>query len=93
MAAKKETFNFRCTAQQEQVIREAALVKQKSMSAFILDQAYEAAQQVLRDQDRYRFSLTEKQWREFNAALDAPPEFLPALHKLLNTPSVLEKEA
>jgi uncharacterized protein (DUF1778 family) len=91
MSLKEETFNFRCTAQQEQVIRQAAQVKQKSMSAFILDQAYEAAQQVLMEQDRYHFSLTEQQWKEFIAALDAPPEHIPALHKLLNTPSVLER--
>ncbi len=92
MSTKEKTFNFRCTARQEQVIRQAAQVKQRSMSAFILDQAYEAAQQVLREQDHYRFSLSEQQWKEFNAALDAPPEHIPALHKLMNTPSVLEKE-
>jgi uncharacterized protein (DUF1778 family) len=93
MATKQEKFNLRWTAQQEQTIRQAAELKQKSVSAFILDQAYEAAQQVLRDQDRYHFSLTEQEWKEFSEALDAPPTRLPALHKLLNTPSVFEKEA
>lgn len=93
MAMKQEKFNLRWTAQQEQAIRRAAEVKQKSVSAFILDQAYEAAQQVLQDQDRYHFSLTEQQWNEFCAALDAPPKRIPALHRLMNTPSVFEKEA
>lgn len=93
MAMKQEKFNLRWTAQQEQVIRDAALVKQKSVSAFILDQAYEAAQQVLREQDHFHFSLTEEQWKEFCAALDAPPKPNPALRKLMNTPSVFEKDA
>ena len=93
MAMKQEKFNLRWTAQQEQTIRRAAQVKQKSVSAFILDQAYEAAQQVLHEQDRYWFSLTEQQWNEFCAALDAPPTRNPALHKLMNSPSVLERES
>ena len=90
---KQEKFNLRWTAQQEQVIRDAALVKQKSVSAFILDQAYEAAQQVLREQYHYHFSLTEEQWHEFCAALDASPKANPALRKLMNTPSIFEKNA
>jgi uncharacterized protein (DUF1778 family) len=93
MAMKQEKFNLRWTAQQEQAIRRAAEIKQKSVSAFILDQAYDAAQQVLNDQGHYHFSLTEQQWKEFCAALDAPPKRIPALHKLMNTPSVFEKEA
>ena len=92
MAAKQEKFNLRWTAQQEQAIRQAAELKQKSVSAFILDQAYEAAQKVLHDQDRFHFSLTDQEWKEFCAALDAPPKRIPALHKLMNTPSVFEKE-
>jgi len=55
MAMKHEKFNLRWTAQQEQTIRRAAEVKQKSVSAFILDQAYEAAQLVLQDQGCYPF--------------------------------------
>lgn len=93
MAMKQEKFNLRWTAQQEQVIRDAAQVKQKSVSAFILDQAYEAAQQVLREQDHYHFSLTEQEWKEFCAVLDAPPKPNPALRKLMNSPSVFEEDA
>jgi uncharacterized protein (DUF1778 family) len=63
-----------------------------SVSAFILDQAYEAAQQVLREQDHYYFSLTEQEWKEFCAVLDAPPKRNPALRRLMNTPSVFEKD-
>lgn len=92
MAIKQEKFNLRWTAQQEQAIRRAAELKQKSVSAFILDQAYEAAQEVLQKQDRYHFSMTEQEWKEFCEALDAPPQRIPALHKLMNTPSVFEKE-
>ncbi len=92
MAMKQEKFNLRWTAQQEQVIRDAAQVKQKSVSAFILDQAYEAAQQVLREQHNYHFSLTELEWKEFCAVLDAPSERNSALRKLMNTPSVFEKD-
>ena len=93
MAMRQEKFNLRWTVQQEQVIRDAAQVKQKSVSSFILDQAYEAAQQVLREQDRYHFFLSEQEWNEFRTALDAPTKRQPGLHKLMNTPSVFEKDA
>jgi uncharacterized protein (DUF1778 family) len=93
MSMRQEKFNLRWTDQQEQVIREAAQLKQKSVSAFILDQAYDAAQQVLRQESRYHLSLSKKQWQEFCSVLDAPPKRIPALHKLMNTPSVFEKKA
>lgn len=90
MAMRQEKFNLRWTAQQEQAIRQAAQMKQKSVSAFILDQAYEAARQVLQQEEYYRFNLTTSQWHEFCAALDAPAPRVEALHKLMTNPSVFE---
>lgn len=91
MAVEPEEFNLQWTAEQKRVIRQAAELKQKTLSAFILDQAYEAAKQILHDQDRYHFHLTKEQWREFRVSLNTPPKRLTALHSFMSTPSVLEK--
>ena len=37
--------------------------------------------------DRSRFVLPAGKWREFYAALDAPPRAIPELRKLLREPS------
>ena len=39
------------------------------------------------------FLLNDEQWENFMAALDAPPQPMPRLEKLLREPSVLEKAA
>jgi uncharacterized protein (DUF1778 family) len=94
MSSSQEKFNLRWRSpEQEQAIRRAAEVKQKSVSAFILDHAYEAAQQILHDQDRYHFTLNEEDWKQFSDALDAPTVPAEGLKELMNTPSVFEKNA
>ena len=85
---KEARLNIRATFHQKQVISEAAAIKQTTSSEFILENAYEAACQVLFDQNR--FLLSEKQWKEFCQALDAPPRDIPALKKLLTEPGVFD---
>jgi Protein of unknown function (DUF1778) len=41
--------------------------------------------------DRGKFVLNQKQWKEFQAALDAPLRPMPRLKRLLTQPSVFEK--
>lgn len=73
---------MRLTERQEQVIRQAAELKNKTLTSFILETAYEAAEQVL--VDKRRFVLNEEQWAAFNAALDAPARILPGLKRLMS---------
>jgi uncharacterized protein (DUF1778 family) len=74
---------------QKDVIARAAELKQTTMTNFMVEQAFNAAQQILADQAH--FYLSPEKWDEFCAALDAPPRDLPELRKLLTEPSVFDK--
>jgi uncharacterized protein (DUF1778 family) len=49
-ATRSARLGLRATPQQEAVLRRAAEVSNKSMTEFILDSAYQAAEQTLLDQ-------------------------------------------
>jgi uncharacterized protein (DUF1778 family) len=74
---------------QKDVIARAASLKQTTVTNFMVEHAFEAAQQILADQAH--FYLSPKKWDEFCAALDAPPKELPALRKLLTEPGVFDR--
>ena len=74
---------------QKDVIARAAALKQTTMTSFMVEHAFNAAQQVLADQTH--FYLSSDKWDEFCAALDAPPRDLPELRKLLTQPGVFDE--
>lgn len=79
------TINIRAKQNQRDLIDRAAEVQGKSRSEFMLESAYQKAQDVLLDQ---RFwGLDERRFKEFVALLDAPSKPNERLHKLLNTKS------
>ena len=73
---------------QKEVIARAADLKQTTLTNFMVEQAFQAAQQILADQ--VHFYLSEDKWKAFCAALDAPPKDLPRLRKLLAQPGVFD---
>ena len=73
---------------QKEVISRAANLKQTTLTNFMVENAFNAAQQILADQ--VHFYLSPEKWEEFCAALDAPPKDIPALRKLLTQPSVFD---
>lgn len=73
---------------QKEVISRAANLKQTTLTNFMVENAFNAAQQILADQ--VHFYLSPEKWEEFCAALDAPPKDIPALRKLLTGPSVFD---
>ncbi len=73
----------------EDVIARAAALKQTNLTTFMLEQAFNVAQQILADQAH--FYLSPEYWDEFCAALDAPPRELPELRRLLSEPSVFDE--
>lgn len=87
---KDHRFNIRATPEQKALIEKAALVKRASLSAFMLDRACEAAEQILAEQRH--FELTPAQWKAFCSALDAPPRKIPAIEALFQKPSVFTAE-
>ena len=74
---------------QKQVIARAAHLKQTTLTNFMVEQAFHAAQQILADQ--VHFYLSPEKWDQFCAALDAPPKELPRLRKLLTEPGVFDE--
>jgi len=74
---------------QKDVIARAAQLRQTTMTSFMIEQAFNAAQQILADQTH--FYLSPEKWDEFCAALDAPPRDLPQLRKLLTEPGVFDQ--
>jgi uncharacterized protein (DUF1778 family) len=81
--------NLRFAPTVKAMIRQAAQLRQFTLTDFIVRSAQDAAQTVLAEQTR--FILPAEQWRAFNAALDAPAKEIPALRRLLTEPSVFEK--
>ena len=73
---------------QKQVILRAAELKQTTLTNFMVERAFDAAQNILAEQAH--FYLSAKKWDEFIAALDAPAKDVPKLRKLLTEPSVFD---
>ncbi|MGK7872842.1 MAG: DUF1778 domain-containing protein [Xenococcaceae cyanobacterium] len=87
---KDKRLQLRLSTHQKDVLSRAAKLKQTTISNFILEASYEAAQKVLVEQSL--FSLSDEEWEAFCDALDAPPKDIPALRKLLTEPSVFDGE-
>jgi len=82
VATRSARFGLRATPQQEIVLRRAAEVSNKSMTDFILDSAYKAAEQTLLDQRL--FLVTSSQAQALLSLLDRPERDNPGLKDLLS---------
>ena len=81
-SAPRETIiNLRAPAAQRALIDQAAQVQGKSRTDFMLEAAYEKAQQVLLD--RTVFALDAKRFERFVELLNAPVKTNKALSRLL----------
>lgn len=85
---KASRFSIRASATQKKIIAEAARIKDTTISDFVLEQSLTAAQNVIADQ--VQFKLPKKQWKEFCEALDAPPQTISSLRKLLTKPGLFD---
>jgi uncharacterized protein (DUF1778 family) len=85
---KPARLNIRVTEHEKEVLAEAARLTNTTVSGFVLAKAYAEAQVILGDKNR--FVLSESQWDEFVRALDAPPQDIPELRKLLTEPGVFD---
>lgn len=80
-----EVINLRVPAVQKAIIDRAAALSGQNRTAFILEHAVRSAEEFLTE--RTHFTLSETQWKEFTAALDAPVSSNPALERLIATPA------
>lgn len=88
--AKSERLNLRANAWQRTMLKEASEVEGTTVSDFILRSATRAAEDVLAD--RRVFALSEDRWQAFMEILDRPARELPRLRKLLETPTLIDRE-
>jgi uncharacterized protein (DUF1778 family) len=85
---KATKVQLRLRPVQKAVLARAAQLRRTSLSNFMLEHAYEAAQQVLAEQ--VDIVMPAAEWDAFCKALDAPPREIPALKKLLTQASVFD---
>ena len=85
---KHEKFALRVTARQKAVIEHAAMLRQTTMTAFIIEKAYEAAKEIILSERH--IILNDAQWQSFNNALNAPAKDLPQLRQLISQPDIWE---
>jgi uncharacterized protein (DUF1778 family) len=78
---RSEKLDLRLTRNAKTTLQAAAAASNRSVSEFVLESALARADEALAD--RRSFGLNATQWKEFLAALDAPPRPLPALARLL----------
>jgi uncharacterized protein (DUF1778 family) len=87
-ATRSEKLDLRLTPDAKMTLQTAAAASKRSVSEFILESALARADETLADR-RY-FGLNATQWKEFMAALDAPPRPLPRLERLLKEPGFFD---
>jgi uncharacterized protein (DUF1778 family) len=85
---REDRLEVRLTPKAKSMLKRAASIERKTVSAFILDKGLAAAAETLAD--RREFRLSAKQYDAFVAALDAPPKPRPRLEELFNERSVIE---
>ena len=81
-ATRTARLGLRTTPAQEAVLRRAAEVSHKSMTDFILDSAYQAAEQTLLDQRLFLVSGSQSQ--SLLDLLDRPEQDNPGLKDLFS---------
>ncbi|MBM3514918.1 MAG: DUF1778 domain-containing protein [Alphaproteobacteria bacterium] len=85
---KTERIDIRTTRATKVTLQRAAGAAAKTVSDFLLDAGLVAAEQTLAD--RRSFTLDEKKWRAFQAALDRPVKTKKRLAALLTQPGALD---
>ncbi len=88
-ADRSVVINLRMKSRTRDLIDLAARTNGKNRSEFLVEAATRAAQEALVDQRL--FSLTPAQWKQFTAALDAPPRPNPKLRDLMKRPAPWER--
>lgn len=85
---KQDRLEVRLTPEAKALLKRAASVERKTVSALVLDKGLAVAAETLAN--RREFKLPAKQYDAFVAALDVPAKAHPQLERLLKSPSVLE---
>jgi len=89
-SARSARLGLRTTPEQEVILRRAAEVAHKSLTDFILDAAYKAAEQTLLDQRL--FMVSGSQYQSLLQVLDRPESDNPGLAELFSRRPVWDQK-
>lgn len=85
---RRATLNLRIRPEERDLIDQAARLRGKNRTDFVLEAARQAAEEALLDQTLIR--LAPEAYAEFIARLDMPPQPNERLRKTLKTPAPWE---
>jgi uncharacterized protein (DUF1778 family) len=88
---RTDRLGLRASEEQADLIREAAALEGKTVSAFVMDTATSHARQVI--SDHRDLVLSQEAFQRFYAELDKPAEAVPELAELFRRPSRLPSRA
>lgn len=80
IAQKDKRIDFRIEDSQKDLLVYAAALKNKKLSAFVLDSALKEAEELVAQ--KTHFQLPERQWKAFCFALDSPAREIKKLKNL-----------
>ncbi|MBI2174358.1 MAG: DUF1778 domain-containing protein [Candidatus Omnitrophica bacterium] len=81
---KDDRIDLRIETEQKNFLNYAAKIRNMKLSAFVLTSALREAEEIVAD--KAHFSIAEKQWKTFYAALDQPAHEIPKLRQLFSGP-------
>ena len=87
---RSEKLDLRLTPAAKRTLQLAASADRKSVTDFVLESALLRAEEQLAD--RRHFYLNAKAWAAFQEALNAPPQEHPRLKRLLEEPSIFDRD-
>ena len=85
---KQATLQLRISSKQKLLLSQAAKLRNMTLSGFVLERAFSAAEELLFDQ--LHFLLDQSKWEAFCQAIDEPVNAIPNLSKLLNEKGLLD---
>ncbi len=87
---KETRISMRIDPERKEVISRAARMRHTTISSFMIENAYNAASELLADQTQ--ITMSEKEIEHFFKILDnPPPSNVQAMRKLLSEPSILDE--
>jgi len=92
IATKEERIDLRTDNKKKSILKMAAGLRGKTLTDFILDEAYPKAEEIVASEQPRRIELDAESWKAFCERLDTPPQENEGLKRLMARPSVFSDE-
>lgn len=90
LSCKDDRIHVRVKKSEKELLNYAAVQRKVDLSVFVRESALKEAEEVIAE--KVHFSLADKQWKAFCAALDKPAREIPKLKKLFAEPSAFDEQ-